>query len=303
MAVDVPAPGRRRQAPETSREGIKKTAFRADIVPVAPACPHSLSECPTPRAHEAGFTLVEMMVVAVLLLVVLTMTMRFVLDVMHREQEGVISKRANERNMVALDQMGQDFRATVSRDRATGGGLGLDDLDFVSTGYLPGGADRRPFIDEKLDIVSASPWQIRLMVPSGAGTSCVTYQSSPAQRGQITRTESTTCPATGSNTTARNIVLGPAPTGVTITPPFSFTQLSQSASCSVQDVARNASWDALTGQGDMRTFYRLASIKLDLRSFAQAGASRASSKVTTEYVFRSRMSAPYRRALGGGCGE
>ena len=110
------------------------------------------------------------MVVCVLLLIVITMTMRFLMDIMQREQESVAGKRAGERTIVALDQMGTDVRSTVSYERATGGGLGLDDLDFVETALLPDGAARSTFVNEKLDVVVASPWRLVLMVPSAGST-------------------------------------------------------------------------------------------------------------------------------------
>ena len=242
-----------------------------------------------------------MIVVAVLLLVVLTMSMRFLLDVLNRQQSGVAGKRATERTIVSLDQMGQDFRSAISHDRATGGGLGLDDLGFVASGYVPSGSARAAYVNDRLDIIAASQWAIQLRVPSSGGTNCVTYSSSLAARGKIERIVSKQCPATTANTISRSTVVDARPVGARIYPPFSYTMLSTASGCPAVAVPATATFDALSGQGSMQTLNRLASVRVDLRATAMSGRNAATSIVQTEFVFRSRMSAPYRRALGGDC--
>ena len=242
-----------------------------------------------------------MVIVSILLLVVLTMTMRFLLDIMSREQEGVTSKRAGERSMIALEQMGQDFRSTISLDRATGGGLGLDDLDFVETDYIPpAGTQRTDFVDEYLDIVVATPWTLQLMVPSGGGTRCVTYAMDQAT-GQMTRTLADSC-APGATRRSMNVVVPKAPDGATPIPasdaPFRYWAYGPAPACQVLQLGPTASMNALTGVG-IPTLYRLASVEVNLKAFAQSGRAKSVSKMHTEFTFRSRMSAPYRRA--GGC--
>src|SRR5688572_6406610 len=132
---------------------------------------------PFARSPEDGFTIVELVIVSVLLLAVITMTMRFLLDVMGRQAEGVTGKRANELTMVALDQMGADFRSTTSNDRATGGWLALDYLGSVESGTIPPGVPRAAFANDRLDLVEAPPWRMQLHVPAGGGTRCVTYDT------------------------------------------------------------------------------------------------------------------------------
>jgi hypothetical protein len=68
--------------------------------------------------------------------------------------------------------------------------------------------------------------------------------------------------------------------------------------CTIIALAPSSSFDALAGTGNMETLYRLASVKVDLRSYAQAGNVKGSAALQTEFAFRSRMSAPYRREAG-----
>lgn len=252
---------------------------------------------PSTRAHETGFTLVELIIVSVLLLAVVTMTMRFLLDVMGRQAEGVTGKRANELTMVALDQMGADFRSTISRDRATGGGLGLDDLGFVETGVIPPSTPRATFANDRLDLVEATPWRMQLHVPTGGGTRCVTYDTDTTS-GRMVRTVSTLCPATAANRVSQNVVLPARPAGAVVTPPFRYWAMGGAPMCLVAQLPATASFNALTGTGSMATFFRLASVEVNLKAYALAARAKASSELQSEFAFRSRMSAPYRRAAG-----
>lgn len=245
-----------------------------------------------------------MVVVCVLLLIVISATMQFLLDIVARERQGVVTKRVSEQTMVALDQMGNDIRSAVSRQRATGGGLGLDDLDVVSTGVVPAGAARRDYVNEMLDVISVSPWHVEVMVPRNGTTSCVRFEAVQAT-GRLTRYAAPTCPAHASTQgVSAQTIIGEVPDGVDPVAPFSFTWMSTAAGCPVATIANTPAIDALstsTTVAQYQRLNRLASVKVNLAAYGMAGFDRAVAKAGTEYAFRSRLSQPYRRALGGGC--
>lgn len=251
------------------------------------------------RAAEGAFTLIEVIVTLVILLVVMGMVLMVATNMLTGSRKSVSKKRASGSAQVAMDQLASDIRSMTSRSRVVGGGQTPEDLAFITNPkLLTSASNRTEIIDERVDLVSIGPRLLEFYVPVGDDVQCVRYDAEAS--GRIVRTVSTACVG-ASTVISRQVLLDPAPTAEQVAP-FSFTMYNPNARCTPVQVGAITVDAATTGAFGMAILNQVATVKIDLRSNVIAGNGvRGTTDLAAEYTMRNRVTDSYLRAIADDC--
>jgi type II secretory pathway pseudopilin PulG len=254
--------------------------------------------------REAAFTMIEMVVASIILLVVLTMVMHFAVDAIDSGAKSSTSKASVEQAAIALDQIGSDIRSAISLQRLDVGAVSSSDLQYVSAATEPEDMRTVGFINKNLDLVTASPRRLRVSVPVGGTTRCVEYVQ--ATDGSITRSTYNVCEGPSRALIDQQQILAASATAAAAPSAFTFIALNPASSCRQYQLPATFSSDARptsTSWATYRQMNQIVAVNVSLTASSQHGRASSSNSASSEFAIRSRMASTYLGALGAGCDD
>ena len=252
------------------------------------------------RENQQGFTLVELMIVVVLLLIVFGAATHFLLDILGYSNKSIQTGNAQHMAAESLDRIGNDLRSSISPDRSEGGVAKREQLKtWMLWGTPTTGLDMR-------DIALATPtelWFRANVVPEATGvvpaTECVGYSFDSNRRFvRSVYANWRTCPGTGTPTERLILIPAISQAEAAVNGEYFTYRLAHNTNPNVQPLSPNdCNYETVASPSVAQTNY-IVGVNIDLRSLFSNGAAYGESKVRGAIDLRMRLTRDYQYALG-----
>lgn len=265
----------------------------------------------TSRGAQAGFTLIELIVVIILLGMAMALVMRPLLDAFQASSTGQSESSVQHQAKQAMDTIWDDMVRVMAPDRDPSN---IRDVVLLHRGVLgntiysqdprDGGA---PLDIRDITVATATRLSVRGDFTQDPGYECVVYDAPAASSARfwITRTIWTTSGCGGTSRASYLVRPGPRIAGRTPATPFRYQLICSrdpqdgcgaSSNAPAGDPCRP--WTRTSASGAERNW--ITAVGVSFGAVESRGGGMAETAVTSWVTIRSRETSLYRRALGCG---